>query len=88
MKCSAGHATSVSIRPERVSIDPATADIVFDARIEEVIYLGDHIRIRVSVLGSDDFIVKTPNRNNQRAFNAGETLRIGWAIDDGRALDA
>jgi putative spermidine/putrescine transport system ATP-binding protein len=88
VKCAAGQATSVSIRPERVAIEPAQADIVFDARIEEVIYLGDHIRIRVSVLGSDEFIVKTPNRNNQRAFNAGETLRIGWAVDDGRALDA
>ena len=47
VKCAAGQATSVSIRPERVIIDPSTADITFDARIEEVIYLGDHIRIRV-----------------------------------------
>ena len=88
VKCAAGQATSVSIRPERVMIDPTAADITFDARIEEVIYLGDHIRIRVSVLGSDEFIVKTPNQNNQRTFNSGDTLRIGWAVEDGRALDA
>ncbi len=88
VKCAAGQATSISIRPERVSIDPVHADIVFEARIKEVMYMGDHIRLRASVLGSDEFVVKTPNQSNRRAFNLGETLRIGWAIEDGRALDA
>jgi len=86
--CAAGEATSVSIRPERVSIDPTQADCVIDARIQEVIYLGDHIRLRVSALGSDEFIVKTPNQSNQRKFKSGDIVRIGWAAEDGRALDA
>ena len=88
VRCSPGQPTSVSIRPERVVIDPVNAEIAFDAKVEEAIYLGDHIRIRVSLLGDDGFIVKTPNRSGMTPFMAGDAMRIGWAVEDGRALDA
>ena len=84
-----GEKTTLSLRPERVRIAPPE-DLAnsFDARVEELIYLGDHIRTRVSVCGNPDFIIKVPNaaRNDQLA--TGETVRVGWAAEDCRALDA
>ena len=87
---SVGERTTLSLRPERVAIAPANSDHpnIFEARVEELIYLGDHIRTRVRVCGTDDFIVKIPNSHAQASIAKGETVRIGWSMDDCRALDA
>jgi putative spermidine/putrescine transport system ATP-binding protein len=86
----AGEATMLSVRPERVSIGVEAAALpnVFDAQVEELFYLGDHIRARVSVCGSDDFILKIPNAHRHARIGRGETVRIGWTVEDCRALDA
>jgi putative spermidine/putrescine transport system ATP-binding protein len=85
----AGERTMVSLRPERVQINPpAGGDNVFQARVEELIYLGDHIRTRVSLCGNDKFIVKIPNAQDHARLAVGETVTVGWAQDDCRALDA
>ncbi|MBI1383889.1 MAG: polyamine ABC transporter ATP-binding protein [Rhizobiales bacterium] len=82
--------TMLSIRPERIEIDPAkgTTDNVLTGRVAELIYHGDHIRTRMSVAGHDDFIVKVPNRYGHAPLEEGRETRIGWAISDCRALDA
>jgi putative spermidine/putrescine transport system ATP-binding protein len=84
-----GAKTTLSLRPERVRLTPAegTADNVFGAKVLELIYLGDHIRARMNVCGNDEFIVKVPNSTGGRKLAVGETLNIGWAIEDCRALD-
>ena len=84
-----GERTRLSIRPERVEIDPGegASDHAVTGRVEEVIYLGDHIRTRMTVAGNSDFVVKTHNRLGARRFAVGETVRIGWATEDCRALD-
>ena len=86
----AGQRTMVSLRPERVQINPAQGrgDNVFSARVEELIYLGDHIRTRVSVCGNDKFIVKIPNAQDHARLAVGDTITVAWAQDDCRALDA
>ena len=80
-----GQATLLSIRPERVIIDPAEGLSKTLARVEELIYLGDHIRIRMTVAGHDDFIVKA--RNEHQPYKVGDELTIGWQTEDCRALD-
>ncbi|WP_418219811.1 ABC transporter ATP-binding protein [Bradyrhizobium icense] len=52
-----GRPTILSLRPERVKLNPPPGSLpnVFSAQIAEVIYLGDHVRIRASVCGHDDF---------------------------------
>lgn len=84
-----GERTQLSIRPERVEIDPdeSVTDHTVTGRVEEVIYLGDHIRTRMTVAGNSDFVVKTRNRLGARRFNGGEQVRVGWATEDCRALD-
>lgn len=85
-----GERTTLSLRPERVAVSPIEGDHpnVFEARVEELIYLGDHIRTRVSVCGNDDFIVKIPNAHAQARIDRGEKVRIAWSTEDCRALDA
>ncbi|SDE12118.1 ABC transporter ATP-binding protein [Rhodospira trueperi] len=85
-----GERTLMSLRPERVSInpDPGSTPNILDAEVLEVIYVGDHIRSRMRVCGHDDFIVKVPNWSGHVHLRAGESLRVGWHAEDCRALDA
>ena len=68
--------------------DAGSLPNIFDATVEELIYLGDHIRARVSCCGDDEFIVKIPNAHDQSALDRGEKVRVGWSPEDCRALDA
>ena len=82
-----GSRTMLSIRPERVTIGgggPNTAE----GKVEELIYLGDHIRCRMSVAGHDEFIVKVPNAAGHQHLSVGETTTVSWETEDCRALDA
>lgn len=85
-----GRRTTLSLRPERVSIatDPGAFPNMFEATVQELIYLGDHIRTRVSVCGNDDFVVKIPNAQGHARLETGVKVQIGWAMEDCRALDA
>ncbi|MFC3228075.1 ABC transporter ATP-binding protein [Marinibaculum pumilum] len=86
----AGERSTLSLRPERVVIQPEGERYPnqFDARVEELIYLGDHIRTRVNVCGSDQFVVKVPNAGRSGRIRRGDTVRVGWSMEDCRALDA
>jgi len=80
--------TTLSLRPERVLLEPdESCNNRFPARIEELIYLGDHIRGRLSLLGHDDFIVKVPNQGGGPLLRAGQDVHVGWHAEDCRALD-
>ena len=93
----AGEKTKLSIRPERVIIEPDPAlnlPNIYEARALETIYLGDHIRVRLAALGSEDFVVKIQNARGRRdderlrrLREAGATVRVGWRAEDCRALD-
>ncbi len=82
--------TTLSLRPERVSINPqpgAHANL-FEGEVEEIIYLGDHIRTRLKLLGHDDFIVKVPNSAGHEQLRPRDPIKVGWNLADCRALDA
>ncbi len=85
----AGVKTTLSIRPERLEINPDSDAVSnrLNGRIEELIYLGDHVRTRMTVAGNDEFIVKVPNTANASHLAEGESAVIGWRTEDGRALD-
>ena len=88
--CAPGDATTLSIRPERVAVAPTPGLYTneFKARIEDMTFLGDHLRLRVTVCGRSDFIVKIPNVVGHGAVIEGDHIRIGWASTDCRVLDA
>ncbi len=85
-----GDRTSLSLRPERVLVNPQPGSVenVFKGIAKELIYLGDHVRTRVSVCGNDDFIVKIPNSQGHLIVNRGQQIQLGWSSQDCRALDA
>ena len=85
-----GSNTTLSLRPERVTVNPPNGSLpnVFDAQVEELIYLGDHIRTRVRVCNDDQFVIKIPNAHGHAVIRKGERVRVGWAAEDCRALDA
>ncbi len=84
-----GVPTTLSLHPERVVVRPEPGQLpnVFDATVEELIYLGDHLRTRVRLLGHDDFVIKIPNSAGQQPLTTGETVSVGWKAEDCRALD-
>jgi putative spermidine/putrescine transport system ATP-binding protein len=86
---SKGERTLLSLRPERVEINPAQGKLanILEGWVEELIYLGDHLRTRLSVAGHPDFIVKIPNKGAMEGLAAGTKVRIGWSETDCRALD-
>lgn len=85
-----GQPTTLSLRPERVKLNPAPGSLpnVFCAWVAEVIYLGDHVRARVTVCGHDDFVIKLPNSESIAQVEAGTAITVGWKMEDCRALDA
>ena len=85
---SVGEKTELSIRPERVVIN-STNEIenTFEGNVKELIYLGDHIRVRLNVCGNEEFIVKVPNEG-KISFSENDNIRVGWLASDIRALDS
>lgn len=85
-----GDKTTLSIRPERVFLNPQDdqCNNRFDAQILEMIYHGDHLRTRVQVMDRDDFIIKVPNATDHMQIQAGDRVTVGWQSQDCRALDA
>tara|TARA_Y100000590_G_C15591664_1_gene966342 strand:- start:170 stop:1261 length:1092 start_codon:yes stop_codon:yes gene_type:complete len=84
---SVGEKTQLSVRPERIIINPQDQSInSFSGLVKELIYLGDHIRARLEVCGNDQFIVKMPNEGELN-IKEGSPIKIAWQPNDIRALD-
>jgi putative spermidine/putrescine transport system ATP-binding protein len=83
-----GSRTMLSIRPERVRIGEQASENITNAKVLELIYLGDHIRCRMRVHGDEQFIAKIPNSPESQRVHIGQEINIGWAAKDCRALDA
>ena len=83
-----GKQTLCSIRPERVRLGDKAGENAVDGKVLELIYLGDHIRCRMEVHGSDEFIVKVPNAGDGSMLSVGQSIKVGWDKNDCRALDA
>lgn len=84
-----GSKSTISLRPERIEISPdAQRENLVEGTVKEVLYLGDHLRIVMSVAGNDEFIVKVPNGGRKPAPVEGQKYQIGWSAIDAKALDA
>ncbi len=84
---SVGDKTKLSVRPERVNIETNdSSPNSFKGEVKELIYLGDHIRARLAICGSTEFIVKIPNEGNINIKESSK-ISVSWNPDDIRALD-
>ena len=89
-KLAVGNDTLVAVRPERVNIAPLSMRYSneFDARVQDISFLGDHLRVRLKVCGQADFVAKIPNVVGHGGLLEGDQVRIGWGALDCRALEA
>ena len=83
-----GDAVLLAIRPERVGVAPETGAYANElaAEVLDVVFIGDHLRVRLKVGRRDDFIAKIPNIVGHGSALPGDTVRLGWATLDCRAL--
>ena len=81
--------TMLSLRPERVLLNPAPGqgDVQAPARVKDITYLGDHLRLRVVAFQDQEIVMKLPNASRVRAVAQGDEIRIGWRAEDCHALD-
>ena len=80
----------LSLRPERIIVvgDGLTPDNVIRGTVTEIIYFGDHVRLKCRLLGGDILTVKMANAANLGDRKAGDELLLGWRAADCRALPA
>jgi len=81
-----GARTTLVLRPERISLTGgAMGPNRFKAQVQELIYHGDHLRLRVRACGNDDVRIKVP-AGAVTTPKPGSDIEIGWAERDCRAL--
>ena len=81
-----GSKTTLSIRPERIKVG-SKGENTSEAKVLELIYIGDHIRCRMLVEGDENFIVKIPNAKKISDLKIGLKTQVSWSTSDCRALD-
>lgn len=81
-----GDATSLSIRPERIILAQAESNCLTGI-IEELIYLGDHVRVRLKVINNTEFTAKIPIAAMQNHWTTGAMVPVSWYGQDACALD-
>jgi len=84
----AGTRTVVSIRPERIVLEPEAADTenVIVGRIEELIYLGNEIRVRVKIDDEKQIRAAVPIAQTRMNLEVGSMIRVGCPAENCRAL--
>ncbi len=85
-----GAATALSMRPEKVHIEGLGAAHVnrLMGTVKDTVYHGDHVRVRLSVAGNPEFVVKMRFRPGRPMPEAGERVAVAFSAEDCRALDA
>lgn len=84
-----GALATLSLRPERVQIGASAAACAncFEAEVREVIYIGDHLRVRLAVFGEDDMTAKVSPLNGITGLARGDRVLAGFAAADARVLE-
>lgn len=87
-----GDSVLLSIRPEKITLDPTTDDHlvnVFDATIKDLLYMGDHIRVFITMENvKDDIIVRHSVASDSITYKKGDKVKIGWHRKDCRVLNS
>ncbi len=85
----AGARTTLSVRPERVVVveEGAAPDNAGAARIEELIYHGDHVRARLRAGTGQAMFAKVLSGTACGWLRMGADVSVGWRTRDCRALD-
>ena len=85
---SIGTQVAVLIRPERMVFGRHQVNLsnTFKGRVQDIVFLGDHLRIVIVACGDNEFIIKTSNIAGHGGMLEGDDVYIGWATLDCRAI--
>jgi putative spermidine/putrescine transport system ATP-binding protein len=83
-----GARTVLSVRPECVQLNAQSLGCAnrLGGYVKEVIYLGDHLRVRVELAGRKEIIVKAPAAQHKHRFDTGDAIHVGINPEQLRAL--
>jgi putative spermidine/putrescine transport system ATP-binding protein len=59
---------------------------VVHARVEELVYCGDHHRVHLKLGSRDDIVVKLPNTQRHALPSPGSAIDVAWRHDDCKIL--
>ncbi len=84
-----GARTVLSIRPESIQLNAQSLGCAnrLGGYVREVIYLGDHLRVRIELAGRKTIIAKAPAAQHKHRFDAGDAIHVGINPEQLRALD-
>jgi putative spermidine/putrescine transport system ATP-binding protein len=72
----------LSVRPERIAVAAAAADDLGEhalpATVAEVIYLGDHVRLRLTLPGGAEMTAKRPAAAAMAGLAPGAAVAVAW----------
>jgi putative spermidine/putrescine transport system ATP-binding protein len=69
------------IRPEKVLLS-AVAEAGKSARVADIVYLGDHLRVHLNLPNNDGIVVKVPNSLAFHSLRTGHNIGYGWNSND------
>ena len=86
----AGDLTDLCLRPEAIELDLRDQPLsnTFDAVVQERIYLGDHLRVRVRVRDRYDLFVSVQRKPGVALPDVGNACSVHWRFQDCRAFNA
>ncbi|WP_291297798.1 ABC transporter ATP-binding protein [Elioraea sp.] len=77
-----GSPAILSVRPERIAVAAAAADDLGEnalaATVAEVIYLGDHVRVRLSLADGAEITAKRPASAAMAGLVPGAAVAVAW----------
>jgi putative spermidine/putrescine transport system ATP-binding protein len=83
----AGSRAVVTVRPEHLQlVDRAAAhaaQTVIETHVEDVVFHGDHMRVKLLVPGGGELVVKSPGRLSSLR---GDTVHVAFRVDDAPAF--
>jgi putative spermidine/putrescine transport system ATP-binding protein len=85
-----GQQTSISLRPEKVQLKEPSGGAPRNrimARVRDLLYLGDHSRLLLTVDADREFAVKQPIGTAMAALTPGDNIPLYFSASDCRALD-
>jgi len=87
-----GDDAMLALRPERAHIPSAEGtnidghSNVVQARVEELVYCGDHHRVHLKLGARDGIVVKVPNTQRHALPEPGNMVEVAWRHDDCKIL--
>ncbi|MCI4661702.1 MAG: TOBE domain-containing protein [Neomegalonema sp.] len=83
-----GEPCELMLRPEDVVVQPRPGGLPcrLEAQVVDILFQGNHLQVRLRVAETDDFNVLLPVSVEASLPARGESLTIGWAARDCRAV--